>query len=154
MSTRSTTQTSKKTKTVGDVWKKATTVTPSDLVDTKIHLTLRLDAKLYRDILIARKAAGDKSITATIERLLRAQLATALDMPKFQFEILRALRNLLVHSSVQDAVLSEVVTAAAKKGVQKKLSRDYEILRDDLNRVTRLIPGDETDSAQAERAAS
>ena len=140
MSTPLKIRTSKPKNGTRDIWKKATTLTPGDLADTKVHVTLRLDPHIYRDILKARTDAGDKSVTATIERLLRNQLSRGHDVSNFEVEILSAVKNLLVHSSLQDVVLSQVVMSGSDKAVQKKLSRAREVLQRDLSRVAKLIP--------------
>src|SRR5438270_11199711 len=53
------------------IWEGAETLSPSETKDVKVHLTLRLDPTLYRAILTEKKLAGERTVTATVERLLQ-----------------------------------------------------------------------------------
>jgi hypothetical protein len=91
------------------IWRDAVTVGPEGTKDAKIHLTLRLDPDLYKTVLAERRAKKERTITATIERLLRDGLAgsTSADFrnPERFGEILR---TLVVHSVVQDELLAAI----------------------------------------------
>jgi hypothetical protein len=90
-----------------EIWQGATTLSPADTRDARIHVTLRLDPSLYRAITTEKKASKDRTITSTIERLLHKGLERSGRAEKDADDSLirRALRNLVAHAVVQDAVL-------------------------------------------------
>ena len=45
--------------------------------DTKVHVTLRLGADIYRKILAKKREWNDRTVTSTIERILSKQLQAA-----------------------------------------------------------------------------
>ncbi len=85
------------------IWKDAETLSPADTRDAKVHLTLRLDPLLYRAILDEKRARRDRTITATVERLLSDGLKV--ESRSMNSEILRNLRNIIAHGVAQDAIL-------------------------------------------------
>src|SRR5947209_12074368 len=85
------------------IWGDAVTLEPADTKDAKVHVTLRLDANVYRAIIAEKKAAKDRTITSTIERLLSNGLEKSRD--RADVVLHAAVRNLLAHSVAQDAVL-------------------------------------------------
>jgi hypothetical protein len=86
------------------IWDTATMLSGKDTKDVKIHVTLRLDAKLYREIFAQKKAAHDRTITATIERLISQGLRHGTsDGERSQSR--RIITSLVAHSAKQDAVL-------------------------------------------------
>jgi hypothetical protein len=91
------------------IWRDAVIVGPESTKDAKIHLTLRLDPDLYKAVLAEKRAQKERTITATVERLLRNGLTgnTSADFgnPERFGEILR---NLVVHSVVQDELLAAI----------------------------------------------
>lgn len=98
------------------IWRDAVTLSPAQTKDAKVHVTLRLDPNVYRAILAEKKAMKDRTITATIERVLDRGLQSGETAPHGEADaklIHAALRNLVAHSAVQDAVL-EVFTRHLK----------------------------------------
>lgn len=94
-----------------DIWENSVTLSPDDTKGAKIHLTLRLDPHVYREILAVKKAGKDRTITSTMERLLSKGLERHADQMRDHIDpmmISRALRNVVVHSVTQDAVLEMV----------------------------------------------
>jgi hypothetical protein len=90
------------------IWRDAITLSPADTKDARIHVTLRLDPNVYRAILAEKKAMKDRTITSTIERLLSKglQRSDGGSTDETRANATRnALRGLVVHSVVQDAIL-------------------------------------------------
>jgi hypothetical protein len=85
------------------IWKDATILSPAETKDVKIHLSLRLDASLYRAVLSEKKSKRDRTVTATIERLLRDGLKG--QSHRANAEVLQAVRNMIAHGVAQDAIL-------------------------------------------------
>ncbi|HEY5021863.1 MAG TPA: hypothetical protein VII30_05160 [Gemmatimonadaceae bacterium] len=90
------------------IWRDAITLSPADTKDARIHVTLRLDPNVYRAVLAEKKATKDRTITSTIERLLSKGLQRSGGGSTDETHantVRAALRNLVAHSVVQDAVL-------------------------------------------------
>jgi len=94
----------KRAKTNDDaIWDGAEILSAVDTHDAKVHVTLRLDPALYRDIVAAKKTRGERTITSTIERVLRSGLLQEEDVTRT--DVARQLRNIVVHGVAQDAIL-------------------------------------------------
>jgi hypothetical protein len=102
------------------IWREASTLSPADTRDAKIHVTLRLDPGVYRAILAEKKASGDRTITSTIERILGKGLRSGSTDDSEAKAIRDALRNLVVHSIGQDAVLRMVSRHLKPRSLQDR----------------------------------
>ncbi|HZO93554.1 MAG TPA: VC0807 family protein [Candidatus Baltobacteraceae bacterium] len=98
--------------------------------DAKVHVTLRLDAALYRAILPEKRSAHDATTTATVERLLHERLAAARLEER---AVVEAVRSLLVHGMYQEALLG-VVARLVKPRTRKEKAL--------LERLERAFPSD------------
>jgi hypothetical protein len=85
------------------IWKDAMTLSAAETKDARVHLTLRLNASLYRSILEEKKLRRDGTVTATVERLLYQGLSA--EQSTANSAMLRALRNMIAHGIAQDAIL-------------------------------------------------
>ncbi|HEX3466284.1 MAG TPA: hypothetical protein VHS78_19710 [Candidatus Elarobacter sp.] len=97
-------------------------MTAAETKDAKIHVTLRLDPNTYRAILAEKKAKHERTVTATIERLLRE----ALDAEGRQEmrDLATALRNVVAHGFAQDAVLALLARNIAIQSPEDKVLFD------------------------------
>jgi hypothetical protein len=95
----------------------ATTLTPAETKDVKVHVTLRLDPELYKAVLAEKKRGADRTTTATIERLLRERLEGSSDD---RAPVLAAMRSLIVHGIYQEAVLGILTRAVTPASRQDK----------------------------------
>ncbi|HTD33011.1 MAG TPA: hypothetical protein VK665_05105 [Candidatus Elarobacter sp.] len=86
------------------MWAESTTLTPAETKDAKVHVTLRLDPNTYRAILAEKKRKRERTVTATIERLLRDALDD--EGRREVGELAVSLRNLVAHGFAQDAILA------------------------------------------------
>jgi hypothetical protein len=119
------------------IWEDAVTLHPEDLAGTKIHLSLRLDPRLYRRILAEQKRSQDRTITATVERILKASFEDRRSTDYVR--VLVALRNLLVHSALQDEVISAVAASNSAKANVEKLLTEKEKMRMERDALEELV---------------
>jgi len=105
------------------IWQDAVTLTPADTKDAKIHVTMRLDANVYRAIVAEKKAMKERTITSTIERLLNKGLQSSIMADESAMRT--ALRNLVAHSVVQDTVLEMLF-----RHVKPRSSQDRELVEE------------------------
>lgn len=96
-----------------NIWTDAVTLRSEDLAETKVHVTLRIDPNLYRKILAEQKRSKDRTVTATVERILRSKLEES--GVEAYVKILGTLRNVLAHSALQDEIISKLAPAKASK---------------------------------------
>lgn len=88
------------------IWQDATTISPEGTKDARIHVTLRLDPRVYRKIVSEKKAMHDRTITATIERLINKGLRDGNDAdPK---KIRASLETLISRSIAQESILDVI----------------------------------------------
>jgi hypothetical protein len=110
------------------IWDDATALSPKETNAAKVHVTLRLDADVYRAILAKKKAQKDRTITATVEKLLldglQSDSAREPDEP-----IRRMLRHLIAHSAVQDNVIE-----AISRTVKPRSTKDRQLVEAWLSR--------------------
>jgi hypothetical protein len=120
------------------MWEAATTLSAAETKDAKVHVTLRLDAALYKSILEEKRSAQDRTTTATVERLLRERLAAP--RPD-QRTVADAVRSLLVHGMQHEALLALIARLVKPRSRKEKLL---------LERLGRALPVD----AGSEEAAA
>ncbi len=96
----------RKTSAESDIWTGAQTLSPDETRDTRVHVSLRLDADAYRQILARKKADGDRTITSTIEKLLMLGLQHAATVSDNSTNIELALRSLIAHGAIQDDLIA------------------------------------------------
>jgi hypothetical protein len=113
------------------IWQDATTLSSADTKDAKIHLSLRLDPMIYRAVLAEKRSKRDRTITATIERLLNIGLDGGNQVRDMYAR--EALRNLVVHSVAQDRVLE-----AFARHLKLRSKKDQSLLEE--FREHRLVP--------------
>jgi hypothetical protein len=102
------------------IWDDAVSLKSSNLSGTKVHISLRLDPKLYRRILSEQKQRKDRTVTATIERILSNHFSAA-ESEAF-LRILVTVRNMLVHSALQDEIISVVAKTLDDSNLKKLLT--------------------------------
>lgn len=108
------------------IWRDAVTLSPDDTKDAKVHITLRLDPNVYRAIVAEKKAAKERTITSTIERLLSKGLQGGTSPDEGESALMRsALRNLVAHSVVQDTILEMI-----SRHLKPRSSRDRELIEE------------------------
>jgi hypothetical protein len=82
------------------IWDDSEVFTASETGAAKVHLTLRLDPALYRELLKYKKQLGIRTTTAAVERAMKVGLESG-KVPDFP----TLLRNLVAHTVTQDAML-------------------------------------------------
>ncbi|HTW85201.1 MAG TPA: hypothetical protein VMD91_14120 [Candidatus Sulfotelmatobacter sp.] len=88
------------------LWHDASILSARETKDAKIHVTLRLDPAVYRAVLSEKRREKDRTITATIERLLKRGLDAAMSAsPDVLDTYFDYVRNLAMHSAAQDALI-------------------------------------------------
>ena len=119
------------------IWDEASTLRPEDLSETKVHVTLRVDPRLYRKILEEQKRSRERTVTATIERILRSSF----EVPKIDLymNVLAALRNVVAHSLLQDDVIRTVAEGEPADANVQKLLTEQGALRTENESLERLI---------------
>jgi hypothetical protein len=102
------------------IWDDSEVFTASETGAAKVHLTLRLDPALYRELLKYKKQLGIRTTTAAVERAMKVGLESG-KVPDFP----TLLRNLVAHTVTQDAMLLaiEFARATPKSTVDDPLNR-------------------------------
>lgn len=103
-----------------NIWDEAVSVKSSRLSGTKVHVSLRLDPKLYRMILSEQKHRKDRTVTATIERILSNHFDGTASGALLR--ILVTVRNMLVHSALQDDIISAVAKTVDDSNLNRLLT--------------------------------
>ncbi|MGC2405205.1 MAG: hypothetical protein WA431_02210 [Candidatus Cybelea sp.] len=103
-----------------NIWDEAISLKSSRLSATKVHVSLRLDPKLYRMILSEQKQRKDRTVTATIERILSNHFAGT--ESEALLRILVTVRNMLVHSALQDDIISAVAKTVDDSNLNRLLT--------------------------------
>ena len=134
-------------KTKLDIWNHAEVVTPRDLGGTKIHVTLRLDPKLYRQILLEQKKENERTVTATIERILKMNLDDR--RIKDYIRLVATMRNMMAHSVLQDEILSAIAAAGNAKANVGKLLTERDKLKHQSDMLGELVKSAETEKLTA-----
>jgi hypothetical protein len=100
------------------MWADSTTLTTAETKDAKVHVTLRLDPNTYRAILAEKKRKHERTVTATVERLLRDALD---DQGRREIgDLAASLRNLVAHGFAQDAILALLARNIAIQSAEDK----------------------------------
>jgi hypothetical protein len=128
-------------KTQRDIWKHAEIVTAQELGETKIHVTMRLDPKLYRKILLEQKRENERTVTATIERILKASLDDRHVMDYVR--VVATIRNLLAHSALQDEILTAIAAAGDADVNIPKLLTERDGLKSQSDMLGELVKTEE-----------
>lgn len=101
------------------IWESGTTLSPEQTKDTKVHLTLRLDADLYRQLLRYKKHHKQRTITSAVEAILHKGLGETTDSEH---------REHLVEAAIAHDLYQDQLLAVLARNVHLKSERDRTIV--------------------------
>lgn len=92
-----------------DIWDDANVLPAASTKNAKVHVTIRLDPQLYKQIVRYRDDHGAKTTTSAIEALLQRSIGQSdieASKQKVFEQMAVALRNVMAHAKQQDAVIA------------------------------------------------